>query len=76
VGIKSAEFTAATMPVGIRLTIRVDEVSHIGNYGVFKGEVSSDSTRYCKADIQVLDPDNDVLKELKTSFHRQGSKGA
>lgn len=75
VGIKSAEFSNATMPVGIRLTIRVDEVSNIGNYGVFRGEVSSDSARYCKAVLQVLDPDKDILKELKTSYGQQGLKG-
>ena len=46
VGIKRADFSRATMPIDIDLTITVDRISRLGNYGIFKGEVVSGSTSF------------------------------
>ena len=64
VGVKSAEFTTTTLPIDTKLTIRVEEVSRVGKYGVFKGQVTSGSTRFCNAVIQVLDSGEDILQNI------------
>jgi predicted hotdog family 3-hydroxylacyl-ACP dehydratase len=74
VGIKRAEFTTATLPLDIKLRISVEKVSKVGNYGVFKGEVASGPTNLCKAVVQVIDPDKDILQRIK-AIQTQGLRG-
>ena len=64
VGVKRANFRTATMPIDIDLTITVDKISRVGNYGIFKGEVASGSTSFCSAVIQALDPDRSILQKI------------
>jgi predicted hotdog family 3-hydroxylacyl-ACP dehydratase len=65
VGIKDAEFSDFSVPVGTRLVIQIDELYHVGNYAVFQGMVSSESASYCKIIIQVMEPEKKVLSNLK-----------
>jgi predicted hotdog family 3-hydroxylacyl-ACP dehydratase len=65
VGVKRAEFTTATLPLNIKLRISVEEVSRVGSYGVFKGEVASGSTNFCRAVVQVIDSDKDILQKIR-----------
>lgn len=65
VGVKRAEFSTATIPIDIELTITVGTISRVGNYGVFKGEVASGPTSFCNAAIQVIDPDGNILEKIK-----------
>jgi len=65
VGIKTAEFNSATLPIDTHLVITVKEISRVGNYGVFRGEVSSGPTSFCAAVIQVIDPDRSTLQKIK-----------
>ena len=64
VGVKTASFSTATMPIDIDLVITVDRISRVGNYGIFKGEVASGSTSFCSAVIQALDPDRSILEKI------------
>ena len=64
VGVKRAEFTTATLPLNTKLRISVEEVSRIGSYGVFKGEVTSGTTNLCRAVVQVMDSDKDILQKI------------
>ena len=74
VGIKRADFSTATMPIDIDLTITVDEISRLGNYGIFKGEVASHSTSFCSAVIQALDPDRSILEKINEQTPVLGGK--
>jgi predicted hotdog family 3-hydroxylacyl-ACP dehydratase len=74
VGVKRAEFTTATLPMDIKLRISVEEVSRVGNYGVFKGEVASGPTNLCKAVLQVIEPEKDILQRIK-AIQTQGLPG-
>jgi len=74
VGVKRAEFTTATLPMDTKLRISVEEVSRVTNYGVFKGAVASGSTNHCKAVIQVIDPEKDILPRVK-AIQTQGFRG-
>lgn len=65
VGIKEAEFSTASVPVGTRLHIEIHELSHIGEYAVFEGKVRSHLDPICKVIIQVMEPE-ETLSELKT----------
>jgi 1-acyl-sn-glycerol-3-phosphate acyltransferase len=65
VGIKEAEFSKSSVPVGIRLHIEIKELSHVGDYAVFEGKVRSDSDSFCKIIIQVMEPE-ETLSNLKT----------
>jgi predicted hotdog family 3-hydroxylacyl-ACP dehydratase len=56
VGIKEVEFSDSTIPVRTRLLIQVEELYHVGDYAVFQGIVSSESSFYCKINIQVIEP--------------------
>ena len=67
VGIKEAEFSYSSIPVMTKLTIQIDELYHVGDYAVFEGKVSSESTLFCKAIIQVMEPEEEVLPNLITS---------
>jgi predicted hotdog family 3-hydroxylacyl-ACP dehydratase len=64
VGIKEAEFSKSSIPVGARLHIEINVLSHLGNYAVFEGKVRSDSDSFCKIIIQVLEPE-ETLSDLK-----------
>jgi 1-acyl-sn-glycerol-3-phosphate acyltransferase len=65
VGIKEAEFSKSSVPVGTRLHIEIKELSHVGDYAVFEGKVRSDSDSFCKIMIQVMEPE-ETLSKLKT----------
>jgi predicted hotdog family 3-hydroxylacyl-ACP dehydratase len=69
VGVKEAEFSYSSIPVMTRLFIQIDELYHVGDYAVFQGKVSSESAFFCKAIIQVMEPEDEVLSNLITS-HR------
>jgi predicted hotdog family 3-hydroxylacyl-ACP dehydratase len=64
VGIKEAEFSRSSVPVGTRLYIEINELSHVGDYAVFEGKVRSNLDPICKAIIQVLEPE-ETLSNLK-----------
>jgi predicted hotdog family 3-hydroxylacyl-ACP dehydratase len=66
VGIKEAELSNSSVPVRTRLSIQIDKLYDIGNYAVFQGQVSSDLAFFCKIIIQVMEPDEEVLSNLKT----------
>jgi predicted hotdog family 3-hydroxylacyl-ACP dehydratase len=67
VGVKEAEFSYSSILVTTRLFIQIDELYHVGDYAVFQGKVSSESTLFCKAIIQVIEPEEEVLPNLITS---------
>jgi hypothetical protein len=50
-----------------RLFIQIDELYHVGDYAVFQGKVSSESAFFCKAIIQVMEPEEDGLPNLIAS---------
>jgi len=66
VGIKEAEFSKSSVPIGTRLHIEIKELSHVGDYAVFEGKVRSDSDPFCKIIIQVMEPEEETLLNLKT----------
>ncbi len=65
VGIKEAEFSNFSVPVRTRLVIQIDELYHVGDYAVFQGMVSSESAFLCKIVLQVMEPEKEVLSNLK-----------
>jgi predicted hotdog family 3-hydroxylacyl-ACP dehydratase len=67
VGVKEAEFSHSSIPVTTRLLIQIDELYHVGDYAVFQGKVSSESALFCKAIIQVMEPEDEVLPNLIAS---------
>ena len=64
VGVKEAEFSKSSLPVGTRLHIEINELSQVGDYAVFEGKVRSNSDSFCKIIIQVLEPE-ETLSDLK-----------
>ena len=66
VGVKEAEFSKSSVPVGTRLNIQVHEVYHAGDYAVFEGKVRSDLDSFCKVIIQAMEPGEEILSNLKT----------
>jgi predicted hotdog family 3-hydroxylacyl-ACP dehydratase len=67
VGIKEAEFSNFSVPVRTRLVIQIDELYHVGDYAVFQGMVSSELASFCKIIVQVMEPEKEVLSNLKIS---------
>jgi len=67
VGIRKAEFFAASIPVDTRLFIRVDALYQVGDYAVFEGAVSSEAGIVCKTIIQGMEPEQDALSQIMTS---------
>jgi predicted hotdog family 3-hydroxylacyl-ACP dehydratase len=67
VGIKKAEFTTTTLPIDTKLRIRVEELSRVGKYAVFNGEVTSGATSFCTAVLQVVDSEKDILQKIKAA---------
>jgi 1-acyl-sn-glycerol-3-phosphate acyltransferase len=74
VGIKEVEFSDSSIPVKTRLLIQVEEVYHVGDYAVFQGIVSSELSFYCKINIQVIEPEGEVLPNLKTGQRIQSEE--
>jgi len=66
VGIKEANLPYSSIPVTTRLSVQIEELYHVGDYAVFKGQVSSESALFCKAVIQVLEPEEETLSSLMT----------
>ncbi len=66
VGVKEADFSSSSFPVGNRLFIQIAELYHLGEYAVYEGQVSSESDFFCKTTIQVMEPGEEVLSNLKT----------
>lgn len=66
VGVKEAEFSHSGFPVGTRLVIQIAELYHLGEYAVYEGRVSAESDFLCKITMQVMEPDEGVLSNLKT----------
>ena len=64
VGIKEAEFFTLSLPLGTGLTIHVEELYHVGNYAVFKGQVISGSALFCTTIIQVMEPEGDDFPDF------------
>jgi len=64
VGIKEAEFFMLSLPLGTRLTIHVEELYHVGNYAVFKGQVISGSALFCTTIIQAMEPEGDDFPDF------------
>jgi predicted hotdog family 3-hydroxylacyl-ACP dehydratase len=62
VGIKSAEFKQATIPVDTRLIIAVKSLYSFDNYGVIEGTVKSGEDVLAVAVLQALRMDDDNLK--------------
>ena len=60
VGVKEAEFSQPSVPVGTRLHIQIHELSRVGNYAVFEGEVRSDLDSFCQTRIQVMEPGEEI----------------
>jgi predicted hotdog family 3-hydroxylacyl-ACP dehydratase len=67
VGVKEAEFSYSSIPVSTRLLIQIDELYHVGDYAVFQGNVHSESAFFCKAIIQVMEPEEETFSNLITS---------
>jgi predicted hotdog family 3-hydroxylacyl-ACP dehydratase len=59
VGIKEAQFFAGSLAVGTRVSIHVEELYHLGNYGVFTGRVSTGSDLLCTTTLQVMEPEEE-----------------
>ncbi len=66
VGVKEADFSASSFPVGNRLFIQIAELYQLGEYAVYEGHVRSESDFFCKTIIQVMEPGEEVLSNLKT----------
>jgi predicted hotdog family 3-hydroxylacyl-ACP dehydratase len=64
VGIKEAEFFTLSFPLGTGLTIHVEELYHVGNYAVFKGQVISGSALFCTTIIQAMEPEGDDFPDF------------
>ena len=62
VGIKSAEFKQATLPVGTRVVIAVKNLYSFDNYGVIEGTVKSGEDVLAVAVLQALRMDDDIQK--------------
>ena len=73
VGIKEAQFFAGSLPIGTRVTIRVEELYHLGGYAVFMGRVTSGSALLCTTTLQVMEPEGEGFPDF---LKAQGSHSA
>jgi len=64
VGIKEAQFFAGRLPIGTKVNIHVEELSHLGNYAVFMGRVSSGSALLCTTTLQVMEPEGECFLDF------------
>jgi len=62
VGIKSAEFKQATLPVDTKVVITVKSLYSFDNYGVIEGTVKSGEDLLAVAVLQALRMDDNILK--------------
>ena len=60
VGIKSAEFRTAAVPVGTRITVTVSSLSAFDHYGVIEGVVKSGDEILLSAVLQAIRLNEDV----------------
>lgn len=67
VGIKEAEFSCSSIPLMTKLTIKIEELYHVGGYAVFKGKVSCESASLCETMIQVVESEKETLSSLVIS---------
>ena len=75
VGIKESLLFCRTLPIGTQITVRVEEVYHLGDYAVFAGRVTSGSSLLCTATLQVMEPEEEgYLYHLKERTSRSGEK--
>ena len=64
VGIRDARFYVQYLPLKAELTVNVKIVSLLGNYCVFKGEVRLADELICKAQVQAIEPDDEMFGKL------------
>jgi predicted hotdog family 3-hydroxylacyl-ACP dehydratase len=64
VGIKEARFSVPRLPMKAELTVAVEIVTTVGNYGLFKGEVMHGDKCFCETLVQVLEPGEDLWETL------------
>lgn len=64
VGIKEAFFFVERLPLNDEIIIHVEMISHIGNYGIFKGDVVGDGKKLCRAVVQVFEPGEDFWESI------------
>jgi predicted hotdog family 3-hydroxylacyl-ACP dehydratase len=64
VGVKKADFSLSSFPVGTRLFIHIAEIYHVGEYAVYEGHVNSASDFTCKIMIQAMEPEGGVFPDL------------
>jgi predicted hotdog family 3-hydroxylacyl-ACP dehydratase len=57
VGIKDAELKCSQLPIGMKVTVCVEELYHLGNYAVFAARVTSGYALLCRATLQVMEPE-------------------
>lgn len=65
VGVKETELSLPSFPVGTKLVIQVTELYNVGDYAVYEGQVNSESDCFCKTTIQVMEPGEEVVSNLK-----------
>ncbi len=66
VGIKEAEFSRARIPIGVRLSIKVEKLYQVGTYAVFQGRISAESELFGRVTIQVMEPEEEILSFSQT----------
>jgi predicted hotdog family 3-hydroxylacyl-ACP dehydratase len=71
VGIKEARFLTLVLPLNEEIKANVKMVSFIGNYGIFKGEVSIDGEIICQAVVQVLEPGEELWAAIISGRARE-----
>ncbi len=63
VGLKEAEFSPSSIPLGTRLVIHIAETYYVEKYAVYEGQVDSGSDFHFKTTIQVMEPEEEALSE-------------
>ena len=64
VGVKSAVFHQAFLPVGAELEVSVKSLYGTGGYGAFECQVRHEGQVVSEASLQVMEPEGDVLDGL------------
>ncbi len=64
VGIKEAKFSCSDIPLRTRVTVRIEELYHIGAYAVFRGEVSAGKELICSTILQVAEPEEKTTPDF------------
>lgn len=63
VGIKTAEFRTATVPLGTRITVTVNGLSSFDDYGVIEGVVKAGDDILLSAVLQAIRFDRDAVEQ-------------